>query len=128
MGKRLLEERKWGKLLLDNVLSNYQKFAQSLTEVEIYKCNDGKRKQIFPINNNIRFVSLIKCSFPNTNIYCFTERPLMTRLHRVPSDFATPKVRDSFVSKFVYDTEDDQVTTYFSSSHLSQKITGLDVT
>jgi hypothetical protein len=52
----------------------------------------------------------------------------MTRLHRVPSDFATPKVRDSFVSKFVYDTEDDQVTTYFSSSHLSQKITGLDVT
>ncbi len=31
------------------------------------------------------------------------------RLHRVPSDFATPKVRDSFVSKFVYDTEEDQV-------------------
>ena len=33
----------------------------------------------------------------------------MTRLHRVPSDFATPKVRDSFVSKFVYETEEDQV-------------------
>ena len=38
----------------------------------------------------------------------FPERPLMTRLHRIPSDFATPKVRDSFVSKFVYDTEDQQ--------------------
>ena len=36
----------------------------------------------------------------------FPERPLMTRLHRIPSDFCTPKVRDSFVSKFVYDTED----------------------
>jgi hypothetical protein len=43
MGKRLLEERKWGKLLLDNVLSNYQKFAQSLAEVEISKCNDRGR-------------------------------------------------------------------------------------
>ena len=30
----------------------------------------------------------------------------MTRLHRIPSDFCTPKVRDSFVSKFVYDTAD----------------------
>ena len=28
------------------------------------------------------------------------------RLHRIPSDFSTPKVRDSFVSKFVYETED----------------------
>ena len=28
------------------------------------------------------------------------------RLHRIPSDFSTPKVRDSFVSKFVYDTEE----------------------
>ncbi len=46
----------------------------------------------------------------------------MTRLHRVPSDFATPKVRDSFVSKFVYDTEEDQVTTYFIYSHLSEKM------
>ena len=36
----------------------------------------------------------------------FPERPLMTRLHRIPSDFCTPKVRDSFVSKFVYDTEE----------------------
>jgi hypothetical protein len=38
----------------------------------------------------------------------FPERPLMTRLNRIPSDFATPKVRDSFVSKFVYDTEEDK--------------------
>ena len=37
----------------------------------------------------------------------------MTRLHRVPSDFATPKVRDSFVSKFVYETEEDQVNYTF---------------
>ena len=38
----------------------------------------------------------------------FPERPLMTRLNRIPSDFATPKVRDSFVSKFVYDTEEKE--------------------
>ena len=31
---------------------------------------------------------------------------LLFRLHRIPSDFSTPKVRDSFVSKFVYETED----------------------
>ncbi len=36
----------------------------------------------------------------------FPERPLMTRLHKIPSDYSTPKVRDSFVSKFVYDTAD----------------------
>ena len=30
---------------------------------------------------------------------------LFSRLHRIPSDFSTPKVRDSFVSKFVYETE-----------------------
>ena len=36
----------------------------------------------------------------------FPERPLMTRLQKLPSDFATPKVRDSFVSKFVYEPED----------------------
>ena len=35
----------------------------------------------------------------------FPERPLMTRLQKLPSDFATPKVRDSFVSKFVYEPE-----------------------
>ncbi|QQP31704.1 Sodium leak channel non-selective protein [Caligus rogercresseyi] len=38
----------------------------------------------------------------------FPERPLMTRLHRIPSDFATPKVRDSFVSKFVYEGDENQ--------------------
>jgi hypothetical protein len=36
----------------------------------------------------------------------FPERPLMTRLHKIPSDYSTPKVRDSFVSKFVYDAGD----------------------
>ena len=37
----------------------------------------------------------------------FPERPLMTSLSKIPSDFATPKVRDSFVTKFVYDPEAD---------------------
>ncbi len=36
----------------------------------------------------------------------FPERPLMTSLSKVPSDYATPKVRDSFVAKFVYETEE----------------------
>ena len=27
----------------------------------------------------------------------------MTSLSKIPSDFSTPKVRDSFVSKFVYE-------------------------
>ena len=35
----------------------------------------------------------------------FPERPLMTKLNRIPSDFATPKARDSFVTKFVNDTK-----------------------
>ena len=35
----------------------------------------------------------------------FPDRPLMTRLHKIPSDYTTPKVRDSFVSKFVYESE-----------------------
>lgn len=38
----------------------------------------------------------------------FPERPLMTRLHRIPSDFATPKVRDSFLTKFVNDSKDHE--------------------
>ena len=36
----------------------------------------------------------------------FPERPLMTKLNRIPSDFATPKVRDSFLTKFVNDTKE----------------------
>ena len=35
-----------------------------------------------------------------------SEKKSHFRLHRIPSDFSTPKVRDSFVSKFVYETED----------------------
>ena len=30
----------------------------------------------------------------------------MTKLNRIPSDFATPKVRDSFLTKFVNDTKE----------------------
>lgn len=36
----------------------------------------------------------------------FPERPLMTRLSRIPSDFSTPKVRDSFLTKFVSDSRE----------------------
>ena len=35
----------------------------------------------------------------------FPDRPLMTKLSKIPSDFPTPKVRDSFVTKFVYEPE-----------------------
>lgn len=38
----------------------------------------------------------------------FPERPLMTSLSKIPSDFSTPKVRDSFVTKFVYETDDER--------------------
>ena len=38
----------------------------------------------------------------------FPERPLMTKLNRIPSDFATPKVRDSFLTKFVNDTKEHE--------------------
>ena len=38
----------------------------------------------------------------------FPDRPLMTRLNKIPSDYTTPKVRDSFVSKFVYESEDNE--------------------
>ena len=70
----------------------------------IYECsllNKGVAQKSFKLN----FLKIFK---ENVN-FCFSERPLMTRLHRVPSDFETPKVRESFVSKFVYDTEEDQV-------------------
>ena len=38
----------------------------------------------------------------------FPERPLMTKLNRIPSDFSTPKVRDSFLTKFVNDTRENE--------------------
>lgn len=38
----------------------------------------------------------------------FPERPLMTSLSKIPSDYSTPKVRDSFVSRFVYETENNE--------------------
>jgi hypothetical protein len=39
-------------------------------------------------------------------IFIYNFSHVIFRLHRIPSDFSTPKVRDSFVSKFVYETED----------------------
>ncbi|XP_046463268.1 sodium leak channel non-selective protein-like isoform X3 [Daphnia pulex] len=38
----------------------------------------------------------------------FPDRPQMTRLHKVPSDFNLPKVRDSFVRQFMLETGDDE--------------------
>ena len=38
----------------------------------------------------------------------FPDRPQMTRLHKVPSDFNLPKVRDSFVRQFMLESGDDE--------------------
>jgi hypothetical protein len=32
----------------------------------------------------------------------FPERPLMARLNKTPSDYVVPKIRESFLSKFIY--------------------------
>nr|XP_023021091.1 sodium leak channel non-selective protein isoform X2 [Leptinotarsa decemlineata] len=37
----------------------------------------------------------------------FPDSPLMVTLHKVPSDFNLPKVRESFMRQFVSETEDD---------------------
>ncbi|XP_017774195.1 PREDICTED: sodium leak channel non-selective protein isoform X2 [Nicrophorus vespilloides] len=36
----------------------------------------------------------------------FPDSPLMVTLHKVPSDFSLPKVRESFMRQFVYEIED----------------------
>ncbi|XP_023021083.2 sodium leak channel non-selective protein na isoform X1 [Leptinotarsa decemlineata] len=38
----------------------------------------------------------------------FPDSPLMVTLHKVPSDFNLPKVRESFMRQFVSETEDDE--------------------
>ncbi|XP_076258314.1 sodium leak channel non-selective protein na isoform X3 [Rhynchophorus ferrugineus] len=38
----------------------------------------------------------------------FPDSPLMVTLHKVPSDFNLPKVRESFMRQFVYETEDEE--------------------
>ncbi|EEZ98774.1 sodium leak channel NALCN [Tribolium castaneum] len=38
----------------------------------------------------------------------FPDSPLMVTLHKVPSDFNLPKVRESFMRQFVYETEEDE--------------------
>ncbi|KAL3268371.1 hypothetical protein HHI36_007487 [Cryptolaemus montrouzieri] len=38
----------------------------------------------------------------------FPDSPLMVSLHKVPSDFNLPKVRESFMRQFVYETEEDE--------------------
>ncbi|XP_066250989.1 sodium leak channel NALCN isoform X4 [Euwallacea similis] len=40
----------------------------------------------------------------------FPDSPLMVTLHKVPSDFNLPKVRESFMRQFVYETEDEENT------------------
>ncbi|GAB6021165.1 hypothetical protein CHUAL_003795 [Chamberlinius hualienensis] len=41
----------------------------------------------------------------------FPDRPQMTRLHRIPSEFSMPKVRDSFMRQFVEEEEDAATST-----------------
>ena len=36
----------------------------------------------------------------------FPERPLMARLNKTPSDYVVPKIRESFLSKFFYQTDE----------------------
>lgn len=36
----------------------------------------------------------------------FPERPLMARLNKTPSDYVVPKIRESFITKFIYQTDD----------------------
>ncbi|XP_014211525.1 sodium leak channel non-selective protein [Copidosoma floridanum] len=38
----------------------------------------------------------------------FPDSPQMTTLHKVPSDFNLPKVRESFMRQFVYELEDEE--------------------
>ncbi|XP_046981144.1 sodium leak channel non-selective protein [Schistocerca americana] len=38
----------------------------------------------------------------------FPDSPQMTCLHKVPSDFSLPKVRESFMRQFVYEVEDEE--------------------
>ncbi|XP_031343875.1 sodium leak channel non-selective protein-like isoform X3 [Photinus pyralis] len=47
----------------------------------------------------------------------FPDSPLMVQLHKVPSDFSVPKVRESFMRQFVYETEDDP-----NSENVAKKI------
>lgn len=39
----------------------------------------------------------------------FPDSPQMTCLHKVPSDFNLPKVRESFMRQFVFEVEDEEV-------------------
>lgn len=38
----------------------------------------------------------------------FPDSPQMTCLHKVPSDFNLPKVRESFMRQFVFEVEDEE--------------------
>lgn len=38
----------------------------------------------------------------------FPDSPQMTTLHKVPSDFMLPNVRESFMRQFVYEMEEDE--------------------
>lgn len=38
----------------------------------------------------------------------FPDSPQMTCLHKVPSDFVLPNVRESFMRQFVYEMEEDE--------------------
>lgn len=40
----------------------------------------------------------------------FPDSPQMTCLHKVPSDFVLPNVRESFMRQFVYEMEEDELS------------------
>lgn len=52
----------------------------------------------------------------------FPDSPLMVTLHKVPSDFNLPKVRESFMRQFVYETEDDENNGEGGIKKLSEEI------
>ncbi|CAG9857935.1 unnamed protein product [Phyllotreta striolata] len=57
------------------------------------------REQSAEINEKLPFRLRIFEKFPDS--------PLMVTLHKVPSDFNLPKIRESFMRQFVHETEND---------------------
>lgn len=50
----------------------------------------------------------------------FPDSPQMTILHRIPSDFVLPKVRESFMKNFVIDMEQDEFSEGYSKKPVSE--------
>ncbi|XP_030767372.1 sodium leak channel non-selective protein isoform X2 [Sitophilus oryzae] len=52
----------------------------------------------------------------------FPDSPLMVTLHRIPSDFNLPKVRESFMRQFVYETEVEDNSENGKKKHSTEEI------